>query len=73
MILWGREEAGLREAAEGVEAHNVPCTYMICDVANDEDVQKQVQGVRKQFTYGNYGSEICIFVSSYSIGLKNEF
>ncbi|KAK7913426.1 hypothetical protein WMY93_013637 [Mugilogobius chulae] len=48
VILWGRTEKCLKETAEEISLMGTECHYLICDVANREEVYKQAKAVREK-------------------------
>ncbi|XP_063070904.1 short-chain dehydrogenase/reductase 3b [Engraulis encrasicolus] len=48
LILWGRTEKCLKEAAEEICQSGTECHYFICDVANREEVYRQAKVVREK-------------------------
>ncbi|XP_010781338.1 short-chain dehydrogenase/reductase 3b [Notothenia coriiceps] len=48
LILWGRTEKCLKEAAEEISLSGTECHYFLCDVANREEVYKQAKVVREK-------------------------
>ncbi|XP_060614789.2 short-chain dehydrogenase/reductase 3 isoform X1 [Anolis sagrei] len=48
IILWGRTEKCLKEAAEEIQAMGTECHYFVCDVGNREEVYRQAKAVREK-------------------------
>uniref|UniRef100_G3NKP2 Short-chain dehydrogenase/reductase 3 n=1 Tax=Gasterosteus aculeatus aculeatus TaxID=481459 RepID=G3NKP2_GASAC len=48
VILWGRTEKCLKETAEEISLSGTECHYLVCDVANREEVYKQAKVVREK-------------------------
>lgn len=48
VIIWGRTEKCLKEAAEEIRQMGTECHYFVCDVGNREEVYQQAKSVREK-------------------------